>query len=181
MTKLRAGAEPAVLQFVSGNSPAAQIANVHAIQLNNPHDGELLQIAGQLGDSTRTVFRYTPEFLHLDKFPELSADAIRAINGPGEFCGRISVPTQKNVSRYVLRPFSFNPDSLPSPTLTLIGTESEESGKVAAGINGSGDLVLDGSGDPFHDGILLRLVDLVMGNLEDVAYFRSVRWGGTLG
>ncbi len=154
------------------------IANLLAAQLNNPRNNEPSQLAGLLGDSTRTIFRYTLGDAAPEEFRELSypstSNVVNAINGFGEFCGRIRVPKQKG-GLYIFRPFCFDPDSQTSPT--LIGTEADEGGDAAWDINDSGDVVLDSS-DLFHDGKLLRMVDLVVGNSDDVAYFRGVRWGG---
>jgi hypothetical protein len=160
--------------------PLITIANTLTARLNNPRHGEPLRIAGMLGDSTSTVFRYMPNVSVLEKFPELSGSfqsvsQVYGINGPGAFCGLIRVPAQKG-KLYVERPFCFNPDSLTSPKLTLIGTENDR-GKVATGINDSGDAVL-GNGDLFYKGTLLHLNELVVSSDPDeVAYFRDARWG----
>ncbi len=136
---------------------------------NDPSLYRPLQVVGRLGDANGTPFRYTPEYADLETFPELSSPAITGINDSGEFCGRISVPTQKNVSKYVLRPFRFNPDLQVSPT--LLGNELEHAGLIGEDINNTSDVMADGFGKMylFHSTKgALNMDNLVIGTTEEV-------------
>jgi hypothetical protein len=151
------------------------------VHLNDPVPGRSLQIAGLTSDNT--PFRYTLGDEYPATFPELcsppgmQAPSVGAINGYGEFCGRIRVPKQKG-SQFVYRPFRFNPNSQVSPT--LLGSESEHSGLIGWDINNTSDVAAYGFGNQylFHNAAgALNLGDLVTGTSDQLSTWLGTRWG----
>ena len=120
-------------------------------------------------------FRYTVGTGVLETFPELSDPncVVSAINGYGEFCGRIRVPKLKG-SQFVYLPFRFNPPAL----LSLIGNEKDQAGEVARDINDSSDVAIGRA--LFHNDTktgVLNLSTLVVGSDSDIAYFLAQALG----
>jgi hypothetical protein len=153
-----------------------------SVHLNDPAPGRPLQVAGRSFENL--AFRYTVQTEALELFPELSiydTPEVQAVNGIGEFCGGMRVKKSKG-TQTVWRPFRFDPERQPTPT--LLGNETDQAGLSGEDINNTGDVITKTGystrGYLFHTTAgTLKVDNLVTGTADEVNRWTTSTWGNS--